>query len=125
MIKKALIVDDDELILTFLNTLLTRKFGLKVLTAKDGYSGLEALDGSEVDIIFLDIMMPNLDGIGFLEVMRKDSRYSHLPVVVISAVNQRETVAKLLQLGVKDYILKPLEFLRISEKLNDIFLEYD
>lgn len=125
MISKALIVDDDEMILTFLNTLLTKKFGLKVATAKDGFEGLEELKKGGIDIIFLDILMPRLDGVGFLEMMRNEFQYNHIPVVVVSANNHRDTVAKLCKLGIKDYILKPLEFLKVTEKLNDLFLQYE
>lgn len=125
MIKKALVVDDDEMILNFLTTLLTKKFGLKVITAKDGYEGLDQLQNGGVNIVFLDIMMPKMDGVAFMEMMRNDEKFNHIPVVIVSAVNQKETVGKLLKLGVKDYILKPLEFMTITEKLNDIFAKYD
>ena len=76
-------------------------------------------------IIFLDILMPKLDGVGFLEMMRNDFRYNHIPVVIVSANNHKDTIARLCKLGIKDYILKPLEFLKITEKLNDLFLQYD
>ncbi len=125
MISKALVVDDDEMILNFLSTLLIKKFGLKVATAKDGYEGLEALRNDKINIVFLDIMMPKMDGVMFLETMRSDKQFDHIPVIVVSAVNQKETIAKLLSLGVKDYILKPLEFLKVTERLNDIFSKYD
>ena len=125
MISKALVVDDDEMILNFMSTLLTRKFGIKAITAKDGYEGLSALEKEKVNIVFLDIMMPKMDGVAFLEMMRSDKQFDHIPVIVVSAVNQKETIAKLLNLGVKDYILKPLEFLKVTERLNDIFSKYD
>ncbi len=125
MITRALVVDDDEMILTFLNTLLSKKFGLKVSTAKDGFQGLDELQKGGIDIVFLDILMPNLDGLGFLEKMRDDLRYNHIPVVIVSANSHKDTVAKLCKLGIKDFILKPLEFLKITEKLNDLFLLYD
>jgi len=125
MIGKALIVDDDELILNFLNTLLTKKFGIRVVTAKDGLEGVDQMNRGGVDIVFLDIMMPRLDGIGFLEKIKEDIRYAHVPIVVVSAVNQKETIARLIQLGVKDYILKPLEFMKIVEKMNELLVRYD
>jgi CheY-like chemotaxis protein len=125
MLKKALIVDDNEMILTFLSTILTKKFSLRVITAKDGLKALAELTKGGIEIIFLDIMMPNLDGIGFLEKIREDTQFCHLPVVIVSAVKDREMIAKLVKLGIKDYLLKPLEFLKTTEKLNDLFAEYD
>jgi CheY-like chemotaxis protein len=125
MISKALIVDDDEMILTFLNTLLTKKFGLRVATAKNGFEGLDELKKGGIDIIFLDVLMPKLDGVGFLEIMRSDFQFNHIPVVVVSANSHKDTVSKLCRLGIKDYILKPLEFLKVTEKLSDLFLQYD
>ncbi len=125
MLNKALVVDDDDLILNFMTTLLQRKFGLRVSTAKDGLEGIEQLKKGGVDVIFLDIMMPKLDGIQFLEMIRSEFRFNHIPVIIISAANNKEIIAKLLKLGIKDYILKPLEFLKITDKLNDIFAEID
>ena len=125
MISRALVVDDDETILMFLNTLLTKKFSMKVITAKDGFEGLEELEKGGVDLVFLDLMMPKLDGIGFLELMRSNHHYNHIPVIIVSAVNQKETIAKIAKLGIRDYILKPLEFLKITEKLNDLLLEFE
>jgi CheY-like chemotaxis protein len=125
MINKALVVDDDEMVLTFLNTLLTKKFGLRVATAKDGYEGLEELKKGGIDIIFLDILMPRLDGVGFLEIVKNDFQFNHIPVVIVSANSHKETVAKLVKLGIKDYILKPLEFMKITTKLHDLFLQYE
>ena len=125
MIKKALLLDDDEMILTFFTTLLAKKFGIRSATAINGIEGLEVLEKEHVDIIFMDIMMPKLDGISFLEKIRSDSRFESIPVIVISAVNQKDVIAKLAKLGIGDYILKPLEFTRIIDKLNDLFGKYD
>lgn len=125
MLNKALVVDDDDIVLTFLNTILTRKFGLRVATAKDGFEALDELHKGGFDIIFLDIMMPNLDGVGFLEKIRSEFKFNHIPVVIVSGVKDKEIIAKLLKLGIKDYYLKPLEFLKITEKLNDLFQEID
>lgn len=125
MLNKALIVDDNEMILTFLSTILSKKFGLRIVTAKDGLEALDELKKGGVDIVFLDIMMPNLDGLGFLQRIRDDFKYNHLPVVIVSAVKDKEVIAKLVKLGIKDYLLKPLEFLKTTEKLNDLFQQYD
>lgn len=125
MLNKALVVDDNEMILNFLSTILTKKFGLRVVTAKDGLEALAELQKGGVDIVFLDIMMPNLDGLGFLQNIRGDFKFNHLPVIIVSAVKDKEMIAKLVKLGIKDYLLKPLEFLKTTEKLNDLFQEYD
>jgi CheY-like chemotaxis protein len=125
MLNKALVVDDNEMILNFLSTILAKKFGLRVVTAKDGLEALAELKKGGVDIVFLDIMMPNLDGLGFLEKIRGDFQFNHLPVIIVSAVKDKEMIAKLVKLGIKDYLLKPLEFLKTTEKLNDLFQEYD
>jgi CheY-like chemotaxis protein len=75
-------------------------------------------------MILLDISMPFMSGLEFLEIIKLDSEYSKIPVLVLTAHNDRGTIQKILQLGVSDYILKPIDpsktFDRIQKLIDNL-----
>ena len=82
--------------------------GAEFFEASDGQDGLEKLDQiGPVDLILLDMEMPRLDGIGFLEAVKKDERWKAIPVIVVSSIAQRERMIKAIQEGAKQYLTKP------------------
>ena len=81
---KVLIVDDDPDARQLVTTCLAEE-GMQTETATNGREALELLQRFSPDLIFLDLVMPEMDGISFLDHIRADSRYSHLPVVIITA----------------------------------------
>lgn len=120
---KALIVEDDEMARTVLRRLLERQFNFEVFEAENGIHGLSALQKFRPDIIFTDVSMPMMSGIEFLEAVRNDFENKNIPVFVLSAIGEKDVVAKMIQLGISDYLLKPLikedAVERISTFLND------
>ena len=106
---KALIIDDDTTIQTILQRILKNKFDFTIYRAINGQEGLQVLDQSNPDFVLLDISMPIMNGIEFLQKIRQDERYKTLPVVVISANNDREAITSTIDLGITDYILKPID----------------
>ena len=116
---EVLCVDDSKSILTLLNTILTKESGFVVkATAANGLEAIEKLKTEKFDIITLDMHMPELDGLGFLE---KSKDLNRPPVVVVSSINRDDTsiAQKAMQLGAVDYIEKPsLE--NISQASNEI-----
>ena len=71
-----------------------------------------------------DIMMPDMDGIDFLEMVREEEKYKSLPFVLVTAVMEKEQVISAKKLGVNGYILKPVTFQRISAKMKELFPEH-
>lgn len=129
--KTILIVDDIPLMRTmlvkYINTIGTRvlreEFGVEqveVLEAEDGAAALETARSHPVDLIFLDLMMPGMDGIGFLEEKRKDPAIAGIPVVVCSAVGEKNTVEKAKTLGAQAYITKPFTLKSVEGHIRDI-----
>jgi CheY-like chemotaxis protein len=106
---KALIIDDEPVNRLLLKRLLTRFFPHNVLEAVDGEAGLAMVEKERPAIVFCDIFMPRLDGIGFLERLRANPEFADLPVVAISAAKDRELVLKLVDLKIVDYLMKPIE----------------
>ena len=117
MRKKILLIDDDESILSLLQVFLTSR-DLEVFTAQNGLEGMELLKKMTPDLIVLDVMMPQMDGYGFLVEARKDPKTHATPVVVLTAREMMRDV--FVQEGVRDFITKPCD----PEELYKILLKY-
>lgn len=102
----VLIVDDNEDIRMLLAGQVKRQ-GYKVTVAENGRRALELVRHHAFDLMLLDIMMPELDGYGVLAELKADPHLRHLPVVVISAVDELDSVVRCIELGADDYMFKP------------------
>jgi CheY-like chemotaxis protein len=102
-----LVVDDNEDNRYTLVQRLRRLGFTHVVTAVDGRDALTQLGAREFDLVLLDVMMPELNGYEVLERMRADERLRHVPVIMISAVEQVESVVRCIELGAEDYLPKP------------------
>lgn len=105
---KLLLVDDDRLNLKVIGRRLER-MGFNVITANRGLAALEVLGQAEVDLVMLDIMMPELDGFGTLAQIRADERWQNLPVIMLTALDDAESTARCLAKGADDYVSKPFD----------------
>jgi adenylate cyclase len=103
-----LVVDDNEENRDMLARRLRRQ-GYEVLTAAGGRAGLEALARTSVDLVLLDVMMPDLDGYVVLQSIKGDPGLRDIPVLMISALDELDSVARCIQLGAEDYLGKPFE----------------
>lgn len=119
--KKVLIVDDDEIIRVFVKRILSKKFGMDVVVAVNGVDGLNVLESERPDVVFLDVTMPVMDGVEFLEIVKKNAELKNIPIIVMSAISDKSVVARMLQLGIVDYLLKPLDYEGSSERIRQIF----
>lgn len=102
-----LVVDDNEDNRYTLVQRLKRLGYTDVATAVDGRQALECLHEREFDLVLLDVMMPELNGYEVLERLRADDRLRHVPVIMISAMDQIESVVRCIELGAEDYLPKP------------------
>jgi len=102
-----LIVDDIEDNRFALSRRLARQGYLNVTTAADGQQALDLLNSRPFDLVLLDIMMPNLNGYEVLAAMKADERLRHIPVIMISAVDEIDSVIRCIELGAEDYLPKP------------------
>jgi DNA-binding response OmpR family regulator len=103
---KILLVDDEEANLDILNEYLDQK-GFFTILARDGIEALSVLEDEIVDIIILDRMMPNMDGMEFLRVIKKDKVLSNIPVIMQTAATSDDEIAEGLAEGVYYYLTKP------------------
>jgi len=102
-----LIVDDIEDNRFALTRRLARQGYLNVITAADGRQALELLNSKPFDLVLLDIMMPNVNGYEVLAAMKANERLRHVPVIMISAVDEIDSVVRCIELGAQDYLPKP------------------
>jgi class 3 adenylate cyclase len=103
-----LVVDDNEGNRDMLARRLARQ-GYDVRTASGGHAALNMLANDPVDLVLLDVMMPDLDGYAVLQRLKADPALRHIPVLMISALDEIDSVVRCIQLGAEDYLSKPFE----------------
>ncbi len=117
---KVLIVDDDTISLTLVSHILNKK-GYQTLVAMSAKQAFECLDsGESIGLIISDIIMPDMNGIEFFSHIRRKPSLMNIPVIMCSADRNYETINKVLQMGVKDYIVKPFESDILFQKINNV-----
>ncbi|MCK5480196.1 MAG: SpoIIE family protein phosphatase [Gammaproteobacteria bacterium] len=105
----VLVVDDNEMNRDMLARRLAR-IGLQVEVADGGDSGLEKILTGEFDLVLLDIMMPDIDGIEVLKRAREFYSQAELPIIMATAKDESKDIVEALKLGANDYVTKPLDF---------------
>src|SRR2546428_131791 len=102
-----LVVDDNDDNRYTLTQRRKRQGYANVATARDGREALDVLRTRPFDLVLLDIMMPNVNGYQVLAEMKADERLRHIPVIMISAVDELDSVIRCIELGAEDYLPKP------------------
>lgn len=103
-----LVVEDDPILLKMYSEKFSKE-GYKVLTAKDGETGLEMALNNKIDLILLDIMLPRISGTDLLKKLRENEKGRNTLVVVLTNLADPEEKAKALELGAKEYIVKAMQ----------------
>ncbi|NWG17238.1 MAG: response regulator [Chloroflexi bacterium] len=111
-----LVVDDNEMNRDMLSRRLERQ-GYRPMLAEDGLQALEMVRAHSFDLILLDIMMPRLNGYQFLEQVKADAVLRHIPVIVISAVDDLDSVVKCIEMGAEDYLFKPFNPILLKARI--------
>jgi CheY-like chemotaxis protein len=115
--KTVLVVDDDVRNVFALSSALETA-GLRVVYAMDGRAGIDALERHDaVDVVLLDVMMPNMDGYETIRAIRHDPRYARLPIIAVTAKALHEDREKCLLAGASDYIAKPVDAQVLLERI--------
>ena len=104
---RILCIDDSKLNRAFIVKILT-PLNISVDEAENGITGLEMIDRNSYDLILLDIIMPEMDGFGFLKEFSRDAREQFIPVILMTGLDDLNAKIKGLSTGADDYLLKPL-----------------
>jgi len=116
---RVLVVDDNEMNRDMLARRLAR-IGMDTDTAEDGNSGLEKILTGTYDLVMLDIMMPDIDGIEVLKRVREFYSKSELPIIMATAKDEGSDLAEALSLGANDYVTKPLDFQVVRARVENV-----
>ena len=111
-----LVVDDNSMNRIMLSRYIT-KLGYRPSLAENGRQALEKLQGEPFDLVLLDVEMPEMDGYQVLEYIKADTRLRDIPVIMISAVEELESVVKCIELGAQDYLPKPFNPVLLRARL--------
>jgi DNA-binding response OmpR family regulator len=103
---KILAVDDEPEITDLMHYHLVRA-GYAVTTAANGWEAIQSVKDDRPDIILLDLMLPDLDGFGVCEILRRDPLTATIPIIVVSAWSSPDSRNLGLELGALDYLTKP------------------
>ncbi len=115
--RRIIVVDDDMVIRELIKAAFSdTKFQIE--TYEDGRTFVEAADVESADLIFLDLMMPEMNGFDVLKVLKE--REVSVPIIVLSALSKRESVVEALKFGVKSYVIKPLKPEWIRKKATEV-----
>ena len=113
---KILIVDDDVSITELMKALVSMG-GHQPTTVNDSTKAIDVANSVHPDLITLDLMMPGLTGFELCDLLHNDPKFANIPIVIVSARDDRESKDKAIELGAKDYITKPFG---VDELMNKI-----
>ena len=100
---------DDELMNRKVASKILDKEGFDVVEAKSAKEALALLKTTEIDLILMDLMMPDMDGYEATKIIKHDEKIAHIPLIIISALSDREAITRGLKLGANEYISKPFD----------------
>jgi CheY-like chemotaxis protein len=118
---KILLVEDNEMNMDMLSRRLERK-GYRVVTAHDGEEGHLLAHSESPDIILMDISLPVMDGWEVTRLLKANEATRHIPIIALTAHALVTDRAKAFEVGCDDYDTKPVEFGRLSEKIENLLL---
>jgi two-component system, chemotaxis family, chemotaxis protein CheY len=110
MEQTILVVDDSPTIVKFVSFSLKNQ-GFNVLTACDGMDAIEKIstNPAPVDLVITDLNMPNVDGYEFITTLRRNSRYTKIPIIILSSEEEEEDKRRGMEAGANSYLVKPFK----------------
>lgn len=116
---RILIVDDSPSQLVGLKRIV-EKLGHQVVTAEDGSAGVEVAKREMPDLILMDVVMPNLNGFQATRTIAKDSKTSHIPIILVTTKDQETDKVWGMRQGAKAYVTKPVNEAELVEALKKL-----
>jgi putative two-component system response regulator len=117
---KVLIVDDAEINLILFEALLKRMGNCEVVKFSSSVAGLACAQSTDFDLVIVDYMMPDLNGMEFIAAFRNTSGREHIPVLMITANDQRQVLYEALDIGATDFLTKPVDKIEFKARVNNM-----
>jgi CheY-like chemotaxis protein len=114
---KTVLIADDDVRNIYSLTRSLEQYGMKVVSAIDGKDAVEQLEANEVNIVLMDMMMPEMDGYESIKHIRKNRKYKKLPVIAVTAKAMTGDREKCINAGASDYITKPVDVDQLTSLL--------
>ena len=119
MKKKVLLVDDSNTVI-LMEKMILSKGPYDIVTARDGVEGIAKAKSEKPDVILLDVMMPNMDGLTACAKLREDAETAHIPIVMVTTRGEEVNIETAFRNGCTDYVTKPISGIELLTKLNNI-----
>ena len=119
----SVLIVDDEPVTQDLLRLMLEPAGFRVTEAEDGLEALQKVQESKPDIMILDVMMPNMDGITVCKKIRSNAETADLPIVMLSGKTHLNAVEEGLQAGANRYLAKPMSRAELIQNLREVLAE--
>lgn len=116
-VAKILVVDDTQSNLDLLSRFLIRK-GHQVTVCQTAKLALKTVEAGDYDLILLDLMMPEINGYQLLELLKNNAKYRHIPVVMISALDDMNSIISCIEIGAEDFLLKPFDPVLLKARID-------
>jgi len=120
--KRILVVDDEKDLVVMISTALKHN-GYEVITANDGQEGLEKAKTEKPDLIVLDLMLPRINGYKVCGLLKKDTRYAKIPIILLTAKANAEDIELGKKVGADAYVTKPYERETLLSKIEELIKE--
>jgi len=116
--KKILVVDDSSTMRAIISKQLKDMGFTKIIRADDGAAGFKIAKESDIDLIISDWNMPKMTGLEFLKAVRADGKLKETAFMLLTSVDDKNSISEALQAGVNQYIIKPFTFNQLQDKIN-------
>ena len=123
--RNILIVDDNKTTILFLETMLKDDGYFNLYTAYSAKESYKVLEKEKIDIILLDVMMPDIDGIEACKEIKQMKKYKSRPIIMVTADDTEATLKKSFEAGANDFVTKPINFTNLSSRMENIFSHQD
>ena len=113
---KALVIDDSTTTRRLIRDILAH-LHIDVVEAEDGLAGIDTMQQEAADFVLVDWNMPRMDGLGFVQHLRADPTWSHVPIIMVTTEVDRPHIAMAMEAGADEYVMKPFDAKVLQEKL--------
>ena len=118
MMKKILIVEDNSDYREIMNLFIT-KMGYRTIQAKNSYEAIAFAEAEGPDLIFMDMQLPDVDGVNTTAMLKQNPKTSHIPVVAVTAGMSALSEEKALKVGIATYLIKPVSLQMLKETIEE------
>lgn len=116
--KKILVVDDDTINRKLLNVLIKKMGDFTIIEAENGMEALNIIKNEPIDMVLLDIIMPVMDGVDLLKILKNDETFKNIPVAILTTDDTR--IHEVLSLGAVQVLIKPIK----EPELRNLIMSY-